>query len=389
MSEGAPIGFLWWALPTQLRAVGVSIGDITALTSALALPWALKFFWAPLIDTLQTSRWSLRSWIISAQLLMGASLLPLLNLDLDGDFSFLFACLMVHAVAAATQDVSIDALCISTTSGVERGSVNGWMQAGMLSGRAVFGGGTLLLAQTWGSHGFILILVTVIWSTTLLLAISKLPAGRSAGRASSERVRGFAATVVGAVKRKSTWFGLLFAGIGGAGFEAVGAVAGPFMIDRGLTSTQVGVFFSLPSIVGMIIGALIGGAVSDWLGRRKAVGIFLSALAASIFVLAWFDAAGDPSSGAGIFLLLALVYFCIGLFTASSYALFMDITDPRLGATQFSAFMGVTNLCESWSGFAIGRMIPIVGYPAGMAIMGVISLASLPLLPAMSAKSNT
>lgn len=168
--------------------------------------------------------------------------------------------------------------------------------------------------------------------------------------------------------------------MGGAGFEAVGAVAGPFMIDRGMMTSQVGIFFSLPSIVGMIIGALIGGVVSDWLGRRKAVGFFLTTLVVSILALAAFDSLNEFKTSQGMFVLLAIFYFCIGLFTSSSYALFMDITDPRLGATQFSAFMGATNLCESWSAFVVGRFIGGLGYPLAFILMASVSLFSLPVL---------
>jgi hypothetical protein len=49
-AEGAPIGFLWWALPATLREAGAPVERITALTAMLALPWAVKFVRAPLID---------------------------------------------------------------------------------------------------------------------------------------------------------------------------------------------------------------------------------------------------------------------------------------------------------------------------------------------------
>jgi hypothetical protein len=51
-------------------------------------------------------------------------------------------------------------------------------------------------------------------------------------------------------------------------------------------------------------------------------------------------------------ILIGVADVFIGLFTAASYALFMDLTDPKLGGTQFSAFMAATNGCESWSGWA-------------------------------------
>lgn len=76
-SEGAPIGFIWWALPTLLRREGVPIEQISGLTALLLLPWAGKFLWAPLIDLGRSSRWGLRAWIMTAQVGMGLALLPL------------------------------------------------------------------------------------------------------------------------------------------------------------------------------------------------------------------------------------------------------------------------------------------------------------------------
>jgi PAT family beta-lactamase induction signal transducer AmpG len=74
------------------------------------------------------------------------------------------------------------------------------------------------------------------------------------------------------------------------------------------------------------------------------------------------------------------MYFFVGVFTAASYALFMDLTDPRLGATQFSAYMAATNACESWSAWGGGRLTAAYGYPAAFVVMSLVSLASLPLL---------
>ena len=57
LSEGAPIGFLWLALPTRLRVSGVPIEQITWLTAVLVLPWTFKFVWAPLVDILRLVAW--------------------------------------------------------------------------------------------------------------------------------------------------------------------------------------------------------------------------------------------------------------------------------------------------------------------------------------------
>jgi PAT family beta-lactamase induction signal transducer AmpG len=381
LSEGAPIGFIWWALPTKLRAAGVDIGTITAITSLLVLPWVFKFVWAPLIDGIRTSRWTLRSWIFSMQLLMGCSLVPLLFGHLAEDLAVLVPFLLLSALAGATQDASIDALAIATVPLPERGSVNGWMQFGMLLGRSALGGGALLLDQRIGLTAVVLILIGVIWSSSILLLFSSESTRASeAGGSVRTRLRALLPRLEQAYRSRTTWYGLLFAGVAGAGFEGVGAVAGPFLIDRGMSQGDVGSFFAVPSVVGMAAGALVGGYVADRIGTRRAVSTFLVLMAGSIILLAGLDVGSTGRAGFWLLAMMGLLYACIGMFTASSYALFMEITDPALGATQFSAFMGATNGCEAWSGFAVGRAVPAVGYPLAFVLLAGVSLVTLPLL---------
>ncbi len=383
-SEGAPIGFLWWALPARLRAAGVDLGTITTLTSLLVLPWIFKFLWSPLIDGIQTSRWSLRSWILAAQSVMGLALVPLLFLDPGADLRLVFPFLFLHAVAAATQDASVDALAIARVPEAERGAVNGWMQMGMLAGRSALGGGALMLERQIGQAGVVVLLLAIIWSSSALVVLSRLPASAACGEGGiSDRMRTLVPRIATALRSRMTWFGLLFALVGGADFEAVGGTAGPFLIDRGFSMEEVGRFFAFHSVLAMMVGAVLGGYLADRLGRREAVSAFLVLMAACIVLLAAIDA-GLPNAHAWLVALLTLLYLCIGLFTAASYALFMSITDPSLGATQFSAFMGATNGCESWSTFAAGRTIPVVGYPAAFVLMSAVSLLALPLLRGFS-----
>jgi len=54
-AQGLPSGLIAKALPALLRDQGVSL-SLIGFTSALALPWALKFLWAPLIDRYGTRR---------------------------------------------------------------------------------------------------------------------------------------------------------------------------------------------------------------------------------------------------------------------------------------------------------------------------------------------
>ena len=382
LAEGAPIGFIWWAIPARLREAGVPVGTITLLTSVVILPWAFKFLWAPLVDVLRGPRWGRRGWVVAAQLLMGLSLLPLALLDWQHSLGLLFGLLLLHAFAAATQDVAIDAWAISITPAEERGGINGWMQAGMLAGRWLFGAGFLIVAQRIDDATAVVSMVAVIWITTLVvLAASDRDEYRATGRlAETLRARfgEFRETLGQVLRRRETWLGILLALVAFAGFKGAGDLAGPFLVDQGLAQSRVGHFYT-GALVAMILGALGGGWAADRFGDARAIRAFVVIAVLVIVataVAARITAAGGPVVIAG----MLGIYACAGLLTASTYALLMQLTDPKLAATQFSAYMGAVNGCEAWAGATAGQLAERFDYPSAFVAVALVSLLAWPLV---------
>lgn len=384
-SEGAPIGYIWWAAPSKLVKAGMPESDVAWLMSALVLPWTLKFLWAPMVDAVRSARWGLRAWITLAQVLMGLTLLPVAFLDLASEFerAWIVGLLIAHAFCAATQDVAIDALAIHSVPEPERGRVNGWMQVGMLSARALFGGAALLAERWLGQAGVIFALIACVWMSMIVLLVGTK---RAAWERSAVNVRAVAArfgrTLLRALRRRAVWLGLLFAAISGVAFEAVGVMSGPMMQAKEFSADDVGWFNLGPRVLGMVVGALVGGFLSDRLGRRTTVGVSLAALAAAVACAGAAMLIEGSLGSAGLVVALSAVYLLIGAFTASSYAMFMDIADPDAAAVEFSAFMGATNLCEMWAAAAMGAMLAAQwSFAWALTILAGVSLIALPILP--------
>lgn len=364
-------------MPTRLRAGGMPVDDVAALTALLTLPWALKFVWAPAVDRFRSKRWGYRAWITVAQVAMGLTLLPLAMMPLQQTLGFVAVLLLAHAFAAATQDVAIDALAISTVREDDRGRTTGWMQAGMLIGRGAFGG-LALAAERWiGPQAVVAVLIACVLSTLVTVWTSNAGAAGELGPA--DRPPRVLAPLSAMLRRRATWIGLGVALTAGAGFESVGGLMGPFLLDRGADKELVGWFFALPVIFCMIVGGLVGGWVSDRYGHRRAVAGSVAAIVACIGGLVSVDLV---FGGSAVALMAAAVpiYFLLGALTASSYAFFMDLTDVHVGGTQFSAFMGATNLCEVWSIALAGFVAAKSGYSVAFLALGAASLVSIVLL---------
>ena len=380
LGEGAPIGFIWWTLPTLWKDAGMGVPEITAFTSVVIFPWIFKFIWSPLIDVFRNEKWNFKAWILGAQSMMILSLLPLLFMDFS---PVIFPFLFIHAIAASTQDAAIDAYAISVTPKEELGSVNGWMQFGMLAGRAGIGGLGIVFANKFGHEALVLLIVVLVALPGLALFYSGIKSPLPGNGSKSKRLNTFRKEVWASVKNKQFLLAVLFALTIGAAFESAGALAGPFLLDMGLSSDATGYFFALPSIIATAIGSLSGGWLSDTVGKLKAIAIsafmvVLPLLFAAIFV--YRDYSGHDFFWMG---LLSLMYFGAGLLTVTTYTWFMGISKPAIAATQFSIFMGMTNGCESWTTWLSGEIFPPLGYPGVFIIMSMVTLISL-VLPALS-----
>jgi len=372
LSEGAPIGFIWWALPTVLAAKGETVGAITTFTALLVWPWALKFLWAPLVDALRGPWFGYRQWIIVSQLAMGAAMLPLMVLEIETDLDVIFWLLMAHALAATFQDVAIDAWAIRITPQQEHGRLNASMAVGKYIGRWLFGAGVLIAWAALGRATVIAALVASIWATMAVVLMSREP--DEPPSAPGERMGRFGESLRAALGSGRTWAGMMIAAVGGAAFEALGAVAGPMLIAEGFAEADVG-WWRSGWVAAMIVGALVGGRLCDQYGHRRAVIALLWLMAAMVGLVAAVDAL--QLGGVALAEAITLAHLGMGLFIAATYALFMDLTDPRIGGTQFSAYMGATNGCEMWAALIGGRYIAWLGYAGGLTVMAGLSLVAL------------
>ena len=82
VSEGIPLGFTATVIATHMRREGVDPAVIGAYVGSLYLPWAFKWVFGPIIDTITSDTFGRRrTWIVGAQIAMMLALLAAMPID--------------------------------------------------------------------------------------------------------------------------------------------------------------------------------------------------------------------------------------------------------------------------------------------------------------------
>ena len=159
-AQGLPFGLFTQALPVMMRQQGYSLESI-GLSNLLALPWVLKFLWAPWIDRISGPR---RRVIVPLNV-VAAGLLAALAVVSPGAMVPLIVTVFLCNLAAATQDIATDALAVESLPPAERGIGNGVQVAGYRLGM-VLGGGALV--QLFDAKGWMFTFFTASLASRLL-----------------------------------------------------------------------------------------------------------------------------------------------------------------------------------------------------------------------------
>ena len=110
LSQGLSGGTLF-ALTTYLVSIGASVGDISLLLSITMVPWTLKVFLGPLIDSFTVKKFGRRRfWVLLSQIIMILAVTPLIFIDVTEVNVVLISLLTLHNAFVAISDIAIDAL---------------------------------------------------------------------------------------------------------------------------------------------------------------------------------------------------------------------------------------------------------------------------------------
>ena len=366
-SQGLPFGFFVQALPVLLREQGLSLPAIS-MTSLLALPWALKFAWAPRVDASPRRK----RWIVPLQWGSASVMFITAMLDPSKLLWAVLAAVFIANLLAATQDIATDGLAVDELDYEERGLGNGVQVAGYRVGMIVGGGLMLVIfdytgwALTFGTIGVLLLVASIP-----ILLRDEPPRERTLDDGEPMDWR----AILAIVKRPGMASWLLVLVLYKFGESLAGGMLRPYLVDLGMREAQIGWMLGAAGFTSGLLGALAGGWGAQKLGRRRALILFgaLQTLGVTLYALAALGANELPM----LYLFCIIEHFTGGLATAALFTMMMDRCQEHSGGTDYTVQASVvvlsTGLASSLSGFVAMKF----GYAFHFWLGGTLSILGL------------
>ena len=342
--QGFPSGLLVHAMPALLRSSGVSL-ELIGFMKLLALPWVLRFIWAPYVDRYSIRRWGAhRSWLLGMQALVVICVFGLMLTDIESlssfDLTLIFSLIFCINLFCATQDIATDALAVKLLPTHLRGLGNS-VQVSAYKIGLLFGGNAIL----WG-------LDLIGWQTTLMLMgmiilICLLPTllfdenqtfpEQSAASSEAAKAEKISASWLWQqfycfAKRPGLPFWLFTLAVYKIGDSLGSGMIKPLLVDMGMTLSSIANLALIGSLAG-ILAATLGGVLYYRFGPRFCLLLFglMQGLGLGAFALV--------NTESSLLFLTALSIFeqsADGMATVALFAMMMEHCREKHEGTDYS-----------------------------------------------------
>ena len=387
-SSGLPLALVLGTLAIWLSRSGVDKTTI-GLFSAVTMPYAFKFAWAPFIDQIRIPLMSRllgrrRAWAICTQIALIVAIVMMGGVDPVTSPGLMAILALAVAFCSASQDIVIDAYRVEILEENKLGAGAASVVFGYRVGMLASGAGALYLAESidWGIVYYVMAGLIFIGILTMLFA--KEPSS-VAFQYSRSFLGWFKEAVVAPFldfSRRPAWIIiLLFVILYKFGDSLAGVMTGPFLVELGFSNAEIASVGKIYGFAATMIGLAIGGALIAKSGIIKALWVcgflqlgsnFLFAIQASVGhdngLLALVIGAENLAGGMGTAAFVAyLSSLCNVKYTATQYALLSALM--AIGRTFLSTPSG-------WFADVLG-WIPFFLMTTGAAVPGLLLLAWL------------
>ena len=377
-ASGLPLGLVWVAIPDWMRSIGVDIRVVGLITLAQA-PWTFKVMWAPLMDRYVPPFWGRRrGWMAVTQVaLLGLGLL-LAGVGNRPDAIWVVGALaMAIALAAASQDIAIDAYAVEVLRKEEQGAAAGLRTAIYRGAYSLAGSIAISMAARLGWAN-VNVLLALMYVPMLLITWKSpepdvpAPPPRTLREAVWQPFLSF-------LTRPRAIEILSFVVLYKLSDQLTQSLTRPFLIDMGYNADQRGVAVGLITLVTTMVGAVFGGWVTTLAGLGHSLWIFGFLQLFSNLGYYVVSVLGQPIPivmyAATGFELLAS-----GMGTGAFSVLLLRLTEKRFSATQYALFSSLFALPRVAAGPVTGFAVNAIGWPTFFLTTMVIGVPGLLML---------
>lgn len=366
-ASGFPYGLFNDLVPVYLRANGASLSQI-GIMSTLALPWALKFIWAPAVDRLGTRR----RWIAGAQVGLAAALVLLFGLGEHVGPAF-FVILLTLVTLSATQDIAVDGYTIEIMDRDELGPANGTRVMAYRIGMIVAGG---VLVAASATIGWAAVFLAAAGLYGLLAALTTAMPDR---RREHDPQESWIEPLRELLARPEIVVAALFVLTFKLGDLALVPMVKPFWVDSGYTVGQIGWVQTTLGVGASIVGALVGGVVIRKLGTFTS--LWVLGLVQALSNLTYWAAALTGAKVPMMYTAAIVEQFTYGLGTAAFLTFLMTLSSKKFAATQFAILTALFRVGGIGAQAVSGVLAERMGYASYFLLTFGLALPAFALLP--------
>jgi MFS transporter, PAT family, beta-lactamase induction signal transducer AmpG len=353
-ASGLPFNLPQGTLQSWLATTSVDLKTIGIFT-LVAVPYSVKWLWAPLLDRYAPPFLGRRrGWIVCFQLLLAVAIGLLAMQRPPGNLDALFALSLAIVVLSASQDIVIDAYRTDLLRAEERGIGSTAVQLGWRAATYVSGAFALVIAGLVGWRATYLSMAALMALAALATVLAPEPERRVVPP------NGLKEAVLLPLRelfgRPGVRTLLLLVVLYKLGDAFALSLWSAFLIKgAGFTPLEVGEVAKVLAIAATIAGTLAGGILFSRLGLYRSLVLFGVLQSLSNLLYAWLAAAGHDFPR--MIIAVGFDYFAGGLGAAAFGAFLMALCDLRYSAFQFALLSSFGALGRSWLGPVAGALV--------------------------------
>jgi PAT family beta-lactamase induction signal transducer AmpG len=383
-ASGFPNQMTESALQAWLKDSGTTNTTIGVM-SYVALPYLLKFLWAPFVD-----RYPLpilgrrRGWMLAMQIALAIAIALLALQNPAATLVPITVCAVAIVFFSATQDIAFDAYRTDVSSPAERGPAAAATNLGYRTAAWLASAFALIVADHFGWRSAFLLLAGIMTLFCLATWFAPEPQYRE------PPPRSLRESVVLPLQELLSGRGALTLIAVVMLFKLGDAFAmklfTPFMMDIGFSKTEIALVVKAVFTASAIVGAILGGVLMVRLGLWRSMLIFGALQAVSN--LLYYVLAVDGKSYPLMITAVAIEHVAGAMGNIALVALIMALCDLRFSAFQYAILSAIALLPRYSLGFPAGWVADHAGWDNYYVVSFLIALPGLAMVWLARGKIN-